>query len=138
MDWSYVILGLLVAFCLWDAILSPSRGLIWSREQKIARRRDWKASRGYTMRPGYVYRMPDGTEHMSPTGRDVDCVCGGTHGSHLHQTPIPPPRARFIWQGGGFGIVNRKRHSRARIVLHRSIAGRMRAEREAGKGGGDA
>ena len=44
---------------------------------KIKRERN--AAKGIIMRPNWKYVDPDGTIHMSKTGREKDCTCGKEH-----------------------------------------------------------
>lgn len=68
MDWSIIILALLVGNMVWACTFSEC-GVVWSKKQIMRRqRRD--------MRPNWVYKLPDETTEMSPTGHKKDIIRG--------------------------------------------------------------
>lgn len=79
-----VFVGSIVLFVLWSIFLDPSCGLFWSRSQIVAYQRKKRHARGITMTKNFLYRDPDGSTHVSRTGRARDCRCGGKHISHQH------------------------------------------------------
>jgi hypothetical protein len=79
MDGSVIVLSLMWAWIFWDIVLSPT-ALCRPKRDVMAHIRRQNERRGITMRPGWWYHMPDGTSHMSPTGREKDKVVRGTAG----------------------------------------------------------
>jgi len=73
MDWSVMLLAGMWIWILWEVAIG-STALWRSKRDVMAHVRRVNAKRGITMRPGWWYKMPDGTAHMSPTGRERDKV----------------------------------------------------------------
>jgi hypothetical protein len=73
MDFSGLILSLMWMWIIWDAMIGPTA--LWrSRRDVMSHMRKVNQRRGITMRPNWWYHMPDGTSHMSPTGREKDKI----------------------------------------------------------------
>lgn len=71
-----IILGIVCLLALLDS------GIFLSKKDIAERKRNKNAKKGIIMRPNFKYIDPDGTIHISKTGREKDCVCGGIHSSH--------------------------------------------------------
>lgn len=69
MDILVIILTLLVGYMVF--LVGES---CLPRKTLMRRRRDRNERRGITMRPGWMYKMPNGETHMSPTGREKDMI----------------------------------------------------------------
>lgn len=71
----------LMAWVAFDLLCGPEA--VWrSRKAILAHVQKQNDRRGITMRPGWLYKWPDGSRHRSRTGRSRDCICGGKHPSH--------------------------------------------------------
>ena len=57
-------------------MLSILEDIFLSRQDLMKRERKRNSERGIVMRPNWKYIDPDGTVHMSKTGKKKDCICG--------------------------------------------------------------
>ena len=71
MDWSIVLLIIIVGFMVYQCLLSPT-SFLRSRKNVMRHMRDVNAKKGITMRPGWIYTLPGGKRIMSKTGKKKD------------------------------------------------------------------
>lgn len=71
MDWSIIILALLVGNMIWACTFGEC-GLVWSKKQIMRKQRRHNPD----MRPNWVYKLPNGITEMSPTGHRKDIIRG--------------------------------------------------------------
>jgi hypothetical protein len=95
MDWSIIVLLVGYGWIIWEVMLSPT-ALTRSKRDVMAHMRRVNAKRGITMRPNWWYKMPDGTEHMSPTGREKDMIIRQGSVRWLNSNTLITPEGRLV------------------------------------------
>ena len=71
MDWSAVLLIVIVGFVVYQCLLSPT-SFLRSHKSIMKHMRNVNAKKGITMRPGWIYMLPGGKRIMSRTGKEKD------------------------------------------------------------------